>query len=270
MLEDELGVELFQRLPRGVRLSEAGRLFLPEARRVVSDTEAAIEVIRRYNEGRKGDLRVAFSEAVSGHRVVTETIRLFRAAQPEVELTLQSMVSARQVEALQVGEIDAGFVYRTTRQPDSLAYLDIDVLTLLAAVPTTHPLAREPELRLAQLAEGPLIFVGRQINPAHYDNVMNAFAAQGLVPHIVQEANSAVVVNLAAAGMGTALISSAMRSRIPADVVVKTITDLKTATPFGLIWRAENRSPILHRFVDTARTICSGALATSTRVTSTQ
>jgi DNA-binding transcriptional LysR family regulator len=258
LLEEEIGIELFERLPRGIRLSDAGRILLPEARRIVDDLDGALERVRRISTGRTGSLRVAFSEAVSGHRVVTETIRMFRDAEPQVELILQSMVSLQQVNALVAGEIDAGFAYATDRNMTRIVRHDIDVLTLLAALQTGHALANRRKMNLAQLAEGPLIVVGRQINPAHYDSVQRAFAAQGLVPRIVQEANSAVVVNLVAAGMGIGLISSAMRSRLPSGVVLKPISDLAIATPFGLVWRSDNHSPILRRFIDTTVAAAGG------------
>jgi DNA-binding transcriptional LysR family regulator len=254
-LESELRVTLFERLPRGIRLSEAGRLFLHEARRIVGEVDAAVDRVRRFSAGCTGSLRVAFSEAVSGHPAVTETIRSFRTALPEVELALQSMVSSQQIDALAAGEIDAGFAYRTPHANPGIARHDIDTLTLLAALPSAHPLAGETTMSLAQLARGPLIFVGRQINPPHYDNVMRAFAQQGLVPHIIQEANSAVIVNLVAAGMGIALISSAMRSRLPVGVILRPVRDLEIATTFGLMWRADNDSPVLQRFIGVAKNI---------------
>ena len=252
-------MKLFERLPRGVRVSEAGQLFLDEARRIVDEVDAAVERVRRFSEGSSGSLRVAFSEAVSGHHVVTETIRRFRIAWPDVSLTLQSMVSSQQIDALAAGEIDAGFAYRIPRDSPGIVRHDIDTLTLLAALPSSHILASQATLGLAQLAEGPLIFVGREINPPHYDNVMRAFARQGLVPRIIQEANSAVIVNLVAAGMGIALISSAMRSRLPVGVVLKPVSDLEIATPFGLMWRSGNDSLILRRFIDMAKEVSDRA-----------
>ena len=254
-LEKELNVKLFERLPRGVRLSEAGQLFLHEARRIVEEIDAAVERVRRFSEGGTESLRVAFSEAVSGHHVVTETIRRFRTVLPEVRLALQSMVSAQQIDALVSGEIDAGFAYRTPNASPGIVRHDIDTLTLLAALPSSHPLASEPTLSLAQLANGPLIFVGRQINPIHYDNVMRAFAMQRLVPNIIQEADSAVIVNLVAAGMGIALLSSAMQSRLPSGVILKSVSDLQIETTFGLMWRAGNETSILRRFIGVVKEV---------------
>src|SRR5579862_8592395 len=90
-LERELGFTLFERLPRGVRLSAAGKLFLSDARRLLQDIVEAKRRAERVASGKAGTLRVGFVEMLSWHGVVPDTFRRFRRRHPDTELDLQPM-----------------------------------------------------------------------------------------------------------------------------------------------------------------------------------
>src|SRR6201997_3264143 len=107
-LEKELGFPLFDRLPRGVKLSAAGKLFLSDARRILLEVEEAKLRAERVATGKAGTLRVGFVEALSWHGVVPDSFRRFRRRQPDVELDLHPMLSNQQMEAVRCCKIDAG------------------------------------------------------------------------------------------------------------------------------------------------------------------
>src|SRR6266436_236131 len=109
-LEEELGFKLFERLPRGVKLSPAGKLFLEDARRILQDVNEAAARAARVARGQSGTLRVGFSENASWRGVVPESLRRFREIQPDAELQLQPLPSLEQLEAIRSGRLDAGFV----------------------------------------------------------------------------------------------------------------------------------------------------------------
>jgi DNA-binding transcriptional LysR family regulator len=99
------------------------------------------------------------------------------------------------------------------------------------------------------LKDEPLIVVAQRINPQFYDKLMMAFARGTLVPRVIQEANSGIVLSLVSVGMGVGVVSSAMRSRAPRDVVLRAVDDLTLSTYLDLTWRRDNGSPVLQRFV---------------------
>ena len=248
-LEAELRVDLFERLPRGVRLSGAGQAFLQDASRIIDDIEHTADRARRVALGQIGTLRLACSEAASAHAVVTEAIRTFRAAEPKVELNLAHMVSAQQLVALAANRIDAGFVYRSRATNAELAAREVDVVDVVLALPELHPLAAVKRLRLARLKDEPLICVARSINPFFYDSLMAACANGGLIPQVIQEGSTGIVLSLVAAGMGLGIVSSAVRWRVPHGVVLKRVEDLSIPAHLDLVWRRDSTSAVLERFV---------------------
>src|SRR6202521_4802872 len=110
-LEEELGFKLFDRLPRGVKINPAGKLFLDDARSILQQVNEAAAGAGRVARGQSGTLRVGFTENASWHGVVPDSFRQFRQKQPDAELQLNPLSSLEQVEAIRAGRLDAGFVF---------------------------------------------------------------------------------------------------------------------------------------------------------------
>src|SRR5256885_13433344 len=132
-LEEEIGFKLFDRLPRGVKISSAGKSFLIDARRILHEVNEATARARRVASGQSGTLRVGFVESVSWHGVVPDSFREFRERQPDVELQLKPASSQEQTEAVQSGRLDAGFVFTIANISRELAQLPIASLNLMLA-----------------------------------------------------------------------------------------------------------------------------------------
>src|SRR5712671_4225942 len=114
-LEQEVGFKLFDRLPRGVKLSAAGKLFLEDASRILRDVNEAAARAARVARGQSGTLRIGFTENASWRGVVPESFRRFRERQPDAELQLTPATSLEQIEAIRSGRLDAGFVFNCRR-----------------------------------------------------------------------------------------------------------------------------------------------------------
>src|SRR6201998_730580 len=150
-LEAELGFKLFDRLPRGVKLSAAGKLFLADARRILRDVNEAASRAARVARGQSGTLRVGFTENASWQGVVPESFRRFREKQPDAELQLQPSPSLAQLEAIRSGRLDAGFVFNMPKADPDLDQLPVTTQHIELAVPAGHPLTKLKELRLRDL-----------------------------------------------------------------------------------------------------------------------
>jgi len=192
-LERELGFLLFDRLPRGVRLTAAGKLFLNDARRILQDVDEAKRRAERIALGKAGTLRIGIATAVSWHGLVVNAFREFRRRQPDVELVLHHLVSVHQVEAVLSDRLDVGFAAAVTPWHKELEHRQFALDRMVLAVPKGHPLTKRERIRLRDLRSMPFIWFHRWVNPAFYDRMMEACASGGLsAPQIVQERQIAI------------------------------------------------------------------------------
>jgi DNA-binding transcriptional LysR family regulator len=254
-LEKEIGFKLFDRMPRGVKLSAAGELFLEDARRILHDVGEATARAARVARGQLGTLRVGFVENVSWHGVVPDSFRRFRAQQPDVDLQLYPAASLEQLEAIRSGRLDTGFVNFMPKADADLDQLAVGRQQVELALPKRHPLARLKKLRLRDLTDAPFIWFPRRASPAFYDRLMHECYRGGLKsPHIVQEGlNEATILSLVSAGLGVGWVLGSARWRCPKTVAVLPVVDLNVPVSLSLAWRRDNTSPLLARFVDEVR-----------------
>src|SRR4030095_6281816 len=179
-LEVELGFKLFDRLPRGVKISAAGKSFLEDARRILQQVNEATLRAGRVARGQSGTLRVGFTENTSWHGVVPESFRQFRQRQPDAELQLNPLSTMEQVEAVRAGRLDAGFVFNLQKQYPDFDYLPVALHNLMLAAPKGHPLTKLKNLRLRDIDDTPFVWFPRRESPAYYDRLMQECFLGGL------------------------------------------------------------------------------------------
>jgi DNA-binding transcriptional LysR family regulator len=250
-LEEEIGVKLFDRLARGVKISAAGASFLDDARRILQQVNEATMRAGRVARGQSGVLRVGFTESASWHGVVPDSFRQLRQRQPDVELQLYPTASLEQIEAVRAGRLDAGFVFSMPQSDRELGQMPVAIHHLVLAAPKGHPLTRVKKLRLRHMSDTAFVWFPRRQSPAYYDRLMHECFRGGLkAPNIVQEAvDQATILSLVSCRIGVAFVSDATRWRCPAGVVLMPVSDLNLPLPFALTWRKDNASPVLAKFV---------------------
>ena len=250
-LEEEVGFKLFDRLPRGVKLSVAGKLFLEDARRILQAVGEATARAARVARGQSGTLRVGFTENASWHGVVPDSFRLFREQQPDAELQLQPAASLEQLDAIRSGRLDAGFANYMPKVDPELDQLAVAVHQLELAVPKRHPLTKLKKLRLRELTDALFIWFPRRASPAFYDRLMHECYREGLKsPRIVQEGlNEATILSLVSTGLGVGWVLGSARWRCPETVAILPVVDLNVPLRLTLAWRRDNTSPLLARFI---------------------
>ncbi|MFC9969969.1 LysR family transcriptional regulator [Spirillospora sp. NPDC127200] len=176
-LERELGVPLFDRSTRHVRLSAAGERLLPEARAVLAAADRTRRVAADLASGAEGVLRLG---AVHGDRLY-RTLDELAAIAPRLRVRLSRLPPAERLAAVRAGELDAALVRAQDDSP-GLEMLPMWSDPLYAALPAGHPLAAADPLRLEQLGGLPLRLAPRAENPPFHDLVTAACRAAGIDP----------------------------------------------------------------------------------------
>jgi DNA-binding transcriptional LysR family regulator len=252
LLETELGVDLFERLPRGVRLTAAGRVFQAECRQVLTHLGRAVSAARAAAAGQMGALRLGFIEVAAWKGLIPEAIRQFRTDFPAVDLGLSAMSSADQMAAVTDGRLDAGFLYNAASDP-AMETLVLARHEVMVAVPASHRLADAAQVSLADLRDDSFVGFRRAVSPRFHDDLTAAFAINHFTPRIIAEmTGEADMLALVNAGVGLAFVNSCQRWRPPLSVRFLALTDLAVSLELSLIWRRDNGSPTLARFIDIA------------------
>ena len=250
-LERELGFLLFDRLPRGVRLSAAGNVFLNDARRILQDVDEAKRRAERMALGQAGTLRIGIATAVSWHGLVVNAFREFRRRHAGVELVVHHQLSVHQVDAVVSDRLDAGLVAAVTPWHKELEHRQIALDRMVLAVPKGHPLTKRERIRLRDLRDTSFVWFHRWVNPAFHDQMTQACARGGLsTPRIVQEATDRdTVLGLVQCQIGVAWVTESTQWHCPRGIVLLPVVDLNVQLPFNVIWKRDNSSPLLQKFV---------------------
>jgi DNA-binding transcriptional LysR family regulator len=259
-LEKELGFMLFERLPRGVKLSAAGKLFLSDARRILQEVQEAKLRAERVATGKAGTLRVGFVEWLP------DSFRRFRRRQPDAELDLQALRSIEQIEAVRSGRLDAGFIFSLAKLDGDFAQMLVAQHKVVLAAPQGHAVTRFKRPRLRDLRDAPFIWFHRWANPVYYERILHACIRGGLsAPRIVQHAvDHATALSLVSCRLGVAFVSETTRWQCPRGVTLLPIADLDFPIPIYLIWRKNNQSALLRNFVAQVEAVAPSAAESST------
>ena len=265
-IEDELNVQLFLRKPRGVALTEAGRVFLERARATLAHYDGAFEATRSAARGEQGRLCIGIQPTTLFHPFVPFVIRAFRTAYPQVTLTLDECLRTEQIERLRNQQLDIGFLRSALDGQDGLLVYPLLIEAMVAALPSDHPLARKgrraASLSLKDLADEQFIIYARQQGPAFYEATMAACLRAGFTPRLGQEAPRITsALSLVAVGLGVSLVPACMQNMTMNGVVyrgLKGAVQPKAVLMLGL--RRGDSSPIVRNFVKlvrkTANTFC--------------
>jgi DNA-binding transcriptional LysR family regulator len=251
-LERDVGVDLFVRTTREVRLTDAGRAFLAGARRTLEDADRAAEDARRAEAGELGRLRIAFSWSTR-FETLPALGRAFRASHPDVELLAQEMWNARMPPAFRNGSIDISL----SVCPEIAAELELAPIRkerLVALLPAAHLLAREEAIPLSALADEDFIVFPREIAPRLHDAFMAIYRRAGFEPRVRNESfhtgwDLGVLAEIPAVGVAPQTVAGGL----PDGIVGVALSEPTDALETCLVWRADDTSPAVAAFIAAAR-----------------
>ncbi len=207
-LEEELGVQLFERNRRRVELTEAGKHLLAGARRVFAETERAVTEAQRAARGEIGELRVGYSASLPFTSMLPKVLHDYRETHPHIELKLSSLFSVEQYDALLANRLDIGLLrYSGRNVPDGIELYEISRDDLRVVINANHPLAKQESLALLDLKDEGFITYPHDVGGRFNEHERQLCLAAGFEPRVVQEAREATTqIGLVAAGLGIALL----------------------------------------------------------------
>ena len=248
MLEREIGVRLFERLPKGVELTAGGVVFLADAQATLAGVERAAQKAVHAANGIEGALSVGFTSSVASHHVAPDIILHYSRSYPHVALTFHEGNAADLTEAI---------VRAPVAQPPNLLFHTLFNEEMLVALPLKHQLVRKRKgaasrgVSLRALANEPFILVRRPGAPGMYANLIAACNRVGFSPRIAAEVGHMLTnIMLVAAGVGVSVVPASMRGTHAGLVAYCRLKDSpKLVAPVTLIHRHENTNPAVRHFV---------------------
>jgi DNA-binding transcriptional LysR family regulator len=254
VLERQLGAQLFDRDSRGTRLTEVGRLLVPEAQAVLARATEAVATVGRASRGEIGRIRLAFLSSVANY-MLPVVVRGFRERWPEVEIVTADTSIAELVAGLRDGRYDAAF----TRPPlvDDLRTRTLITEPACVVLPAGHRLAGRSEIELSELAGEPWVLTPRESWPPWHAKYDRDFAAAGFEPDVVQRAATVPsLLGLVAAGVGVTWLARSGRSLRDSGVVFVPLAGDEAQTVVA--WHPGNRAPALPHLIEVATDLAAG------------
>jgi len=267
-LEQQIGAPLLKRSNRSVSLTPAGAAFLNSARRMVRLLEESVEEARRVAQGIEGHLNLTFIN-IAPYGALLRALRRFRCVFPAVSFTMQEATTQEQVEALEQGRADLGFMRPPGRTAPGLRFTSILRERVVVALPVGHRLAGSKIISLAALYDDAFVSSPRHLGQGFHDQLVQLCDAAGFVPRIAQEARQLqTLVGLVAGGFGIALLPASLTQDGREDVV---FCNIEVDAPETLLyvellmaWSEHRPCVIRDRLIDEVRSTLVPAQAIKT------
>jgi DNA-binding transcriptional LysR family regulator len=241
-LETTLDVDLFERTSRRVSLTEAGRLFLPEARETLAQANRAINTARRVRSGHAGALSLGFTMSAPFVSMISRSLYHFRQTHPDVRLTLTEMGRNQQIAAIEMGKCQLGIARsfdNFTLPPDFACSRLLEEDTVLA-MREDHPLAAQPSVDVADLHRHAFIRYDAQWGSGFNEQFDALCAAAGFTPNYTQEVSGlATLMGFVSAGFGIAALAQSLTLLRPEGLVYRPITGQRFTSYLWLLHKKE-------------------------------
>lgn len=248
-LEDEIGVQLFDRTNNRITLTDAGRLFLFESKKVLALSAESVAAVQRMKRGENAQLNIGYIANIH-YGLLPATLGAFRKLCPLVALNLFDMTCADQFAALDSHKIDLGFVgLRPALSNEDLIAEGVTHDTIVVALPEKHPLAKKATLTLADLASQSFICKSEKSHPGNRAWLLETCKSAGFQARILQETNEELTaLKFVANGLGVTLVPEQITALSHEGVVFRPIRP-PLRRESTIAWRADNPSKPLKDYI---------------------
>jgi DNA-binding transcriptional LysR family regulator len=250
-IEDTVGLALFERGARPLKLTEAGRVFYAQAKRLLEESDELLPLTRRLAQLAE---RIVIGFVPSTlYGALPDVIRAFREAAPLIQISLTEMFTIEQLSALKGGRIDVGFG-RLRFDESQLAREVLVEEPLIAALPAGHALADVAQLTLDALSKETLIIYPSTPRPSYADQQLSAFRDHAVEPAAVHEVRELqTALGLVAAQVGVCLVPESVRGLRARGVTYRSIEETNVSSPIIMSRRLQDQSSTTELFCSIAR-----------------
>ena len=256
-LEQELGAELFERLGRSIRLTDAGKFFFDKTSQFSARLEDIAIATRRIAEKRKQWFGIGFVPSML-YGFWPLLIRNVNAMNEQVEIGLSEMTTLQQFKALKAGHIDIGFGRILLDDPD-IERLVLVEEPLVVVVPKNHRLSKRAALGVEDIVREPFVLYPAKPRPSYADHITGLFERFGHGLTVSFEANEMqTAIGLVAAGLGITLVPGSVQCMQRDDIDLIAFNAPSFTSPVMISWSKGNESPLLRGVIDLAKKTAIG------------
>jgi DNA-binding transcriptional LysR family regulator len=247
-LEDEIGVRLLERNRRKTALTAAGVAFREDATGALLRLDQAVHKAKLAANGKLGILRIGFV-STAGNEIVPAIIRQFRELNAEVEFFLRNVLTIDQIQMLEAGSLDIGFLRLPIGEHSGLEVVTVHREPFVLVVPSSHKLAKRKRVRLREASSQDFVMYERTYAPGFHDLIFGMLRDAGIIPKVRQTAGEMpMLISLVDSGVGVAILPASAVKRSVASVVACEIADKIPMSEIGIAVQKGNRAPVLDNF----------------------
>ncbi|MBI5767702.1 MAG: LysR family transcriptional regulator [Verrucomicrobia bacterium] len=253
-LEDELGVALFVRSAKSVRLTEAGKVFLHEARAALQRVDEAVQMAKAVAGGQRGEIHVGYSPSLAVE-ILPTTLRRFQETHPGVRVQLHDLATQEMLRGLRDGALHVAFLLQMSANVMAdFAFEELRRYAVCVAVHPAHPLARARRVGLEQVARERLIAFTLADFPEHHAWIAELFAPLARPPQIVEEHDGATsLIAAVEAGRGIAIVAESLDCLAGPRLKIRRLTPAPPPLVVGIACRKQADSVLTAGFIAAAR-----------------
>ncbi|WP_342132343.1 LysR family transcriptional regulator [Hydrogenophaga sp. OTU3427] len=249
-LESQIGFPLFERIGRGLRLNNAGRELLLNARRIIMNNEQLVQDLQRRASGMGGTVVIGHMPGALYNGVIPSTARSVQQAHPSLRFQFESAPEDEQLVALRHGHLDFAVSTQEVADADVRAETySVEKYVLL--LPRHHPCAEIPRITLKQLMEAEWVVTPVRPGQSLRTRFTAACNRLGFDPRVACVAGDMIsALALVAGGFGLCVAQESLMQFVGHDIVVRALPLLKMESQYRIVWRPDALAPGASRFLD--------------------
>lgn len=235
-LEDEIGVDLLRRSPRGVTLTAEGKLFLKETREILKRVDESVANTRALARGEYGELHIGYSPSPTVE-ILPPAMVAFQKAAPQVRVVLHDLAGDELVAGLQEGSLELALMVQPTGvQEEGLEFEELRRYPMCLAIPAAHPFAKLKSVSIDRVIDEPLVVYRKRDYSEYYRILERVFAPLGRTPRkfAVECDSASSMITEVEAGRGPAIVSTVFKHVTGKRLLYRKLTGTTEAHCVGI------------------------------------